>query len=57
MDNGTWTVSDGQSGSTGNCVSLTVGNNSGWLWTVGGESGDDFGDGGVVRESSNSGTS
>lgn len=57
MDNGTWAVSDGQSGSTGDSVSLTVGNNGSSFWAVGGESSDDFSDGGVVRETGNSGTS
>jgi len=45
LDDGTWTISDGQSGSTGDGVSLTVSDDFSWFWTVSGESSDDFSDG------------
>ncbi|KAH3668000.1 hypothetical protein OGAPHI_001754 [Ogataea philodendri] len=48
---GAWAVSDGQGGSTGNSVGLTVGNDAGWLWAVGGQSSDNLLDGGLVGDS------
>lgn len=57
MDDGTWAVSDGQSGGLSDSVGPTVGGEGGWFWAVGGVSSDDFGNGGVVRETGDSGTS
>lgn len=59
MGDGTWTVGDGQSGSFGDSVSLTVLFEGGCFWTVGGVCSDNFNDSGISRvgETSDSGTS
>ncbi|KAH3676600.1 hypothetical protein OGATHE_001089 [Ogataea polymorpha] len=45
---GAWAVGDGQGGGTGDGVSLSVGDNRGWLWAVGSQSSDNLRNSGLV---------